>query len=425
MTAAAPIHHPDMDLLRADDHMDLASSPAMPSQDDDFELDDVREGSTEPNQDLMWQDEPEKPVAYPDLIPSATSDHADDDLMLDEETIPQPENRTDLLELGMHNPEDERAQLDEDDDILYEDEEDVQDLAGRPQGSLKEEDMEEAGVEGLQVAQQVHISDRVEDESQVATDIDFHADEETQNFEEANSTSEQQQTPAAGGLIDAQSDGKVSVKPGDTPFVSQEPGLQPFENNSHNDLQDEVEKNEYNQAQFKATPKNDLDIEENAAGGHDSNPPTPAANGNISQPGTLESGSPQANVNSTFEESIVEPAQQISLLHTVKVHYLETEMCLFPPTEDDESEMFFLQDVSLAHESLDKMLCACRDVLANTIGQDDELVLDIASLGLHISEVSHFRTPGSTCILTIWTGIYLRNPDYSRTNHRRVYRLGP
>jgi len=74
-------------------------------------------------------------------------------------------------------------------------------------------------------------------------------------------------------------------------------------------------------------------------------------------------------------------------LHTVKVNYQDTEICLFPPNEGDDSETFFLADVDLAHQSLDKLLTACHDVLIGTIGDDDELVLDIPSLGLHICQV--------------------------------------
>jgi hypothetical protein len=74
-------------------------------------------------------------------------------------------------------------------------------------------------------------------------------------------------------------------------------------------------------------------------------------------------------------------------LHTVKVNYQDTEICLFPPNEGDDSETFFLADIDLAHQSLDKLLTACHDVLVGTIGDDDELVLDIPSLGLHISQV--------------------------------------
>ena len=74
-------------------------------------------------------------------------------------------------------------------------------------------------------------------------------------------------------------------------------------------------------------------------------------------------------------------------LHPVKVTYQDNEICLFPPGKDDSSEMFFLSDTSLAKQSLDKLLSSCRDILAGTIGDDDELVLDVASLGLHISEV--------------------------------------
>jgi hypothetical protein len=75
-------------------------------------------------------------------------------------------------------------------------------------------------------------------------------------------------------------------------------------------------------------------------------------------------------------------------LHTVKVIYQDNEICLFPPHSEEGAETFFLSEYGLAHESLDKLLGSCREVLADTIGDDDELVLDVAALGLHISEVS-------------------------------------
>ena len=107
----------------------------------------------------------------------------------------------------------------------------------------------------------------------------------------------------------------------------------------------------------------------------------------------LQHGGLEAELH-TKQEGEAQQSEHPTLLHTVKVNYQDNEICLFPPTDDDESEMFFLSDVSLAHQGLDKLLCACRDVLVGAIEDDDELVLDVASLGLHISEVCGSRHPG-------------------------------
>ena len=77
-------------------------------------------------------------------------------------------------------------------------------------------------------------------------------------------------------------------------------------------------------------------------------------------------------------------------LHPVKVHYQDTDISLFPSHEDGV-ETYFLQDEEVAYQSLNKMLASCRDVLAGSIGDHDEVVLDIPVLGLHISEVRQYQ----------------------------------
>lgn len=73
--------------------------------------------------------------------------------------------------------------------------------------------------------------------------------------------------------------------------------------------------------------------------------------------------------------------------HPVIVVYQGSEISLFPPSEQDASETFFLQDESLAHRSIYDLLHACRQVLGETIHEADELEINIAELGLCISEV--------------------------------------
>ncbi|KAJ9664108.1 hypothetical protein H2201_005348 [Coniosporium apollinis] len=74
--------------------------------------------------------------------------------------------------------------------------------------------------------------------------------------------------------------------------------------------------------------------------------------------------------------------------HPVIVFYQGNEISLFPPSEQDASETFFLQDESLAHRSIYDLLQACRQVLGETIHEEDELEINIAELGLCISEDS-------------------------------------
>lgn len=80
-------------------------------------------------------------------------------------------------------------------------------------------------------------------------------------------------------------------------------------------------------------------------------------------------------------------AGSTSRLHPCMVIYDSTEISLFPPSEHDESETFFLQDDSLVHSSISDLLKACRGVLGETIGEDDELEIKVAELGLTMNEV--------------------------------------
>ena len=75
----------------------------------------------------------------------------------------------------------------------------------------------------------------------------------------------------------------------------------------------------------------------------------------------------------------------------MRVRYLDQEYALFPPRGEDSSD-YFLHDWSLASEPLSSLLRACRDVMGKPqhVDDDDELVLDITSMGLHICEDSKY-----------------------------------
>ena len=89
-------------------------------------------------------------------------------------------------------------------------------------------------------------------------------------------------------------------------------------------------------------------------------------------------------------------------VHPVVVLYQDSEMSLFPPTEHDEehSQTYFLQDESLTHETLSKLLQACRNVLADSISDHEELEVEIPLLDLRVSEVSALFCDTGKCFLT-------------------------
>ncbi|KAI9701033.1 MAG: hypothetical protein M1836_001701 [Candelina mexicana] len=84
-----------------------------------------------------------------------------------------------------------------------------------------------------------------------------------------------------------------------------------------------------------------------------------------------------------------ETIDEIHSVHPVIVVYQGTEMSLFPPS-DQGSDTYFLQDETLAHRSISDLLQACRSVLADDVGEDDEVIITMAELSLQISEDSTY-----------------------------------
>ena len=87
-----------------------------------------------------------------------------------------------------------------------------------------------------------------------------------------------------------------------------------------------------------------------------------------------------------------ETRTSLSDLHPIILIYQDNEMSLFPSTRKDteQPQTYFLEHQSVAGESISRLLQACRSVLANSIGEQDELELRIVELGLSINEVSQF-----------------------------------
>lgn len=90
-----------------------------------------------------------------------------------------------------------------------------------------------------------------------------------------------------------------------------------------------------------------------------------------------------------YYEDYTSPARgHTSNLHPITVLYQETEMSLFPPTVNNATETYFLQDESLADSNISEVFKAMRVVLGHTISTDDELELGMDALDLYLTEVS-------------------------------------
>ena len=75
-------------------------------------------------------------------------------------------------------------------------------------------------------------------------------------------------------------------------------------------------------------------------------------------------------------------------LHPIVLDYQGEEMFLFPP---EHAATFLLEDEQLAYSTIGNVLEACRRILKVSLSEQDELVMNIDDLDLHISEVSQGR----------------------------------
>ena len=77
-------------------------------------------------------------------------------------------------------------------------------------------------------------------------------------------------------------------------------------------------------------------------------------------------------------------------VHPVVVLYQDNEISLFPPidSDDEHTNTYFLQNEQVAGDSIKALFGALRSILGESISEQEELMLDINDLDLHISEVS-------------------------------------
>lgn len=389
-----------MDLSHSDDEMQTHADMIVP---EDLELDDadvMRDASIEPDQDLMNQD----------LVDMT---QAGDDDMFDEETIDEGSmTMADDVDIDVGQNIDSY----EDEDIIYEDDDEV----------VNADDHDPSAEQGLEITQStkgqslsdkplddyVSIEDRMPKdfqgqhhtvENEPTNQEDHHELESATNeailspsrtlseddtnttarkpsgsITYAGSTSNLEQHVPFGALAGNDDLGSPSSE---TSNVDEPPGLQISEFNQTASGDSTIDAADANEDLFNAEEKTQHDdlVESEVSKTLTALDPDSA---NAVTGKDLHENAEEAG--STFNDS---NAFQHGL-HPVTIHYAQAEFSLFPPHDENDESDFFVEDESLALQGLDKLLCACREVLAGSIGDHDEVTLDIPSLGLHISEVS-------------------------------------
>lgn len=112
-----------------------------------------------------------------------------------------------------------------------------------------------------------------------------------------------------------------------------------------------------------------------------------------------DDGQPVAELDHTQihpqDASICRESEELSKenhsVHPVIIIYQDTEMSLFPPVHEQQehSETFLLENEQSAYDNIRDLLGSCRSVLADSIDDQDELIISFEDLGLQIGEV-HF-----------------------------------
>jgi hypothetical protein len=97
------------------------------------------------------------------------------------------------------------------------------------------------------------------------------------------------------------------------------------------------------------------------------------------------SANDEVNEAHTVEDSAIQAA-----LQAIRVEWTESLYPLF--VSEGETLPCFLYDTAVAYEPLDKLLADCRTAIQSEMGENDELILEVDALGLHVSEDSKYAS---------------------------------
>ncbi|KAH0847415.1 hypothetical protein AYO21_11150 [Fonsecaea monophora] len=380
MAAIPSFAFPDMDVSQLDDKMDVASSPFRQPDDIDIDLDSVREPSVigSPHDDMV--DDPVAPLDTElDVMEDQFDETLPDDDMKDEQNTSMLTEQPDL-DYNMDGSIEE-VQGDEDEDILYEDEEDIT-AAVQDVEVVDEYNEPEAQPQPFQEVEADVISEETGERFEQENHADIDTNQDKGLTDVARASLPAQDAAQEQGEIHAP---HIEIPNTSTEYVAGQDGenqaTEQTQAEQHDDGDELLEQRPEAEAEAEAEPETETDtLPHETVSGPETDVQT-----------RTETSEPAPH--DQYEETAKNEAGSAALsVHPVTLVYLEEEMSLFPPMLGDASSVYFLPDASLAFEPLDKLLAACREILTGTLDHHDELVLDVPGLGLHICEDSKYAT---------------------------------
>jgi hypothetical protein len=111
-----------------------------------------------------------------------------------------------------------------------------------------------------------------------------------------------------------------------------------------------------------------------------------------SPPTPLQEHSPQSNFHDSEANINRENTIKDNIITTgpeVVVAWQSNEYLLFPKSESDNSDSFFLSDLGIIERPLSEFLLSIREVLSEELQDEDELCMAVGDLGLEFEEVSN------------------------------------
>ncbi|CAG8956811.1 hypothetical protein HYFRA_00011200 [Hymenoscyphus fraxineus] len=109
------------------------------------------------------------------------------------------------------------------------------------------------------------------------------------------------------------------------------------------------------------------------------------------------------------------PESTLVLAPEVVVVWRSVEYSLFPKSESDNPDTFFLSDPSILEQTLGEFLQAIRDVIHGELEDEDELCMAIEDLGLEIEETStHLPNYTFGRIIDVFTKLLENDMDEAR-----------
>ncbi|ETN42460.1 uncharacterized protein HMPREF1541_01616 [Cyphellophora europaea CBS 101466] len=367
MTAQPQIGAPALD-----EFMDLASSPFHNVEDLELNFDDMENPEVHDTEDNQMDEMGSDGAVVDDVMQEEVEEELlEDENMLEEQDNPQTQQGVEFEMDDTHQAKDEQYDP-EDDTILYdEDEEANNDSANLQQDyghELAEDDdilePPEAEVEASGVQDEISDDKVPQSDSRLETEVQQAVGDSAP----ADTISQKDHDEVSGPSVVSKdfADTSSLLNPDHSIQIVHEEASEDADH-EREDLHAVYEGSE--QAQVAEDPESSVYPAEA--------PPAES---------TQESSESESEDGQLVEDSAIQEA-----LHAIRVEWIDARnrFPLFPSVDGDTSECF-LHDTGLAYEPLDKLLAGCHAIVEQELGVNDELVLDVPDLGLHICEDSKY-----------------------------------